>query len=249
MAGEQRRVAFALLSPGVLWGGGHGLGSGMGRSQERKCGEVSGGSKAISRAPEDCVFDVLIGAWPATCSVPVGPMTPRAGRASQGFSYQQAGPGWGGQLCHPPTSHFRASVCPSVSSNTQPEGLLGEIMKITPGITPTSEGRLSPLGCFNVRFALSFLLTALTRVFPGWESPSPKRPHSPGPHTSVARGQMHDSGVAKRMLSSVIVNPEHMTRGQLKVNSLQQPWTRRPFVSVVWSCPVIQGHSWFPLPV
>ena len=118
----------------------------MGRSQERKCGEISGGSKAISRAPEDCVFDVLIRAWPATCSVPVGSTTPRAGRASQGFSHQQAGPGWGGRLCHPLTSHFRAFVCPSVSSNTQPEGLLGEIMKITPGITPTSKGRLSPVG-------------------------------------------------------------------------------------------------------
>lgn len=120
MTGEQRRVAFALPSPGLLCGGGHGLGLGMGRSQERKCGEVSGGSEAISRAPEDCVFDVLIGDWPATDSAPVSSMTPRAGGASQGFPHQQTGLGWEGQLCHLPTSHFRASVCPSVRSNTQP---------------------------------------------------------------------------------------------------------------------------------
>lgn len=136
-------------------------------------------------------------------------------------------------------------MCPSVRSNTQPKGLLGEIMKITPGVTPKDVCHL--LGV--LMSDLHFLLTALIRVFPGWKSPSPKRPHSPGPHTSVARGQMHDSGMARRMLSSVILNPEHMTRGQLKASSLQQPCTRRPFASVVWSCPVIQGHSWFPLSV
>lgn len=125
-------------------------------------------------------------------------------------------------------------------------------MKITPAVTSTSDGHLLLVGHFRIVFALSCLPTALSCVFPGWESPSPKRPDPIPPHNRAARGLMHHLGMASRMLSSVILNSEFMTsvlKDSGRSDSPHQPWTWGPFVFVVQSCLLILGRSWFPLPV
>lgn len=87
-----------------------GLVRGWGGVKKGSVGQSQGGSEATSRAPEDCVFDVLIGDWPATDSAPAQ-LHGSQGRGSKPGLFPSTNRPGLGRPALPPANFTLQSLC------------------------------------------------------------------------------------------------------------------------------------------